>query len=169
MPTSRTKEVKLLKQLIREMLTDPRPPTTNVEVGGSLASDEEDETLAALNAPRAACVLVRNPNGKILAVSRKDDPNDFGLPGGKVDPGEVEVEAAARELEEETGYTAVNLTKVFSQKDDAGYFVTTYSCSVMGNVDTDESGVVKWVDPAVLLQGSFSDYNRKLFKRVGIL
>jgi hypothetical protein len=39
----------------------------------------------------------------------------------------------------------------------------------MGNVDTDESGVVKWVEPAVLLQGSFSDYNRKLFKRVGIL
>ena len=26
---------------------------------------------------------------KILGISRKHDPNDFGLPGGKVDPGET--------------------------------------------------------------------------------
>lgn len=38
----------------------------------------------------------------VLMVERKDEPGAFGLPGGKVEPGETPAEAAARELEEET-------------------------------------------------------------------
>ena len=34
----------------------------------------------------AVCVIIQNDDGKILGVSRKDDPNMFGLAGGKVDP-----------------------------------------------------------------------------------
>lgn len=50
----------------------------------------------------AACVLIMTTNGKILMVTRKES-DKLGLPGGKVDPGETPAEAAARELEEETG------------------------------------------------------------------
>jgi 8-oxo-dGTP pyrophosphatase MutT (NUDIX family) len=45
-------------------------------------------------------------DGLILSVPRRNNPNDFGLPGGKVEEGESEVDAAARELFEETGLVA---------------------------------------------------------------
>ena len=52
----------------------------------------------------SACVLIQDPyTGLILGVSRKDDPNDFGLPGGKCEPGEDSLTTALRELREETG------------------------------------------------------------------
>jgi len=28
-------------------------------------------------------------DNKILSIARKDNPNDFGLPGGKIDKGEL--------------------------------------------------------------------------------
>lgn len=39
----------------------------------------------------------------VLMVERKDERDAFGLPGGKVEPGEEPAAAAARELEEEVG------------------------------------------------------------------
>lgn len=60
--------------------------------------------------PVAVCLLVQDGGGKILAVSRKKDfhkPESewrFGLPGGKVDPGEKDLTALVREVDEETGY-----------------------------------------------------------------
>lgn len=38
----------------------------------------------------AVCALIWNDEGnKVLAVSRRGKPEDMGLPGGKVDPGET--------------------------------------------------------------------------------
>ena len=39
----------------------------------------------------------------VLEVERKDESGAFGLPGGKVEPGETPAEAAVRELAEEVG------------------------------------------------------------------
>lgn len=169
--------IKLLRQFIREirMTEDPNPdPSSLLKHGdairptvgqGVLFDDEEEDTQEERG---AACVLIVNDDGKVLAVSRRDDPNDFGLPGGKVDPGETVVSAARRELEEETGLSVGELTLVFAEHD-GNMICRTFMGKAAGKIDTDESGVIRWVDPSVLLQGSFGGYNSRLFKKIGLM
>lgn len=116
----------------------------------------------------AAVCLIFSKDNKILAVSRKDDPSDFGLPGGGVEMGETPKMAAIRELQEETGLHAIEVTPVFMALDSHGFITTTFACKVEGKIHTFERGIVRWVNPVVLLQGSFADYNRKLFLKLGI-
>jgi 8-oxo-dGTP diphosphatase len=107
---------------------------------------------------------------EILAVSRKNDPNDFGLPGGKLDPGETPVQALIRELFEETGITVKSCTVIFEDEDrilwgELRPAVTFLVSSWDGEPYSKEAGVVKWVEPSVITDPStsFHEYNSKLF------
>lgn len=114
----------------------------------------------------AVCVYIREGE-KVLGVSRKDDPTDFGLPGGKVEENETLKEAAIREALEETGLMVSNLQLVFAQKDDGqGFSTFTFSCDYDGEIDSDEDGVVAWVTPERLFEGSFGDYNLALHEHL---
>ena len=174
---------RLLRQLIREVLDgfgnknagkDGVPGNLRYDVpvvkrGGNVLDDEQaEEDQAMQGKPLAATVLIIADDGKILAVSRRDDPSAFGLPGGKVDPGETPAEAAARELQEETGLIATDLKPVFVREEGDGYTTTTFVGHVTGNIKTDEEGVVRWVDREVLFSGPFGGYNRKLFAKLGL-
>lgn len=53
--------------------------------------------------PYASFVLVFDVHGDVLVTSRKKSSGKYGLPGGKVDPGETSAQAAAREFLEEVG------------------------------------------------------------------
>lgn len=120
---------------------------------------------------RVSVVLLFN-NGKILAVSRKDNPNDFGLPGGKADDGETFHDAAVREVKEETGLDIFGLIPIFKRKD-GDFWAMCYIAQYKGEIDNSlESGVVKWADFEEINAGSFGKYNSALqeyLKEVGFL
>lgn len=117
---------------------------------------------------KAVCVLIEK-DGLFLAVSRKNNPHDFGLPGGKVDPGETEEQALRREVLEETGIQIGDIRRVFedickSDRDSNVYSVTTFVTDTFCQSQTSyEKGVIAWVDKDRLLAGSFGKYNKKLF------
>lgn len=141
--------------------------------GGNVLTDEdEDAENADQSTMKAATCLIISDDGKILAVSRRDDPTQWGLPGGKVDDGEEPIQAASRELAEETGLVAVRLHPVFSCGDSEGFETTTFACEASGEINTKEEGVIRWVDVSVLLDPSsspFAEYNQKLFSKLDMV
>ena len=64
-------------------------------------------------------------SSNILGVSRKDNPNLMGLPGGKVDEGELIYDAMVREVYEETGLTVKNALPFFF-REHGEYYVSVY-------------------------------------------
>lgn len=182
-------KVRLLRQAIREVLGGfgnksagkggtgenvhggvPRTAHSNGNILDDEAADLDALKQDEQERSAACCFILKN--GKVLAVSRRNDPTMWGMPGGKVDIGEDAEHAAARELMEETGLTATSMSQIYTAVDAQGYRTTTFSCGVQGKIDTDESGVVRWVDPSVLIDPStspFVKYNRELLQTLGML
>ncbi len=108
-----------------------------------------------------AQVVLINPEGLILGVSRKDNHNDFGLPGGKMDPEDNgdPIATAIRECKEETGLDVTNLNLVFAihKNGNMGY---TYLADYSGEINHNEPHVVAWKPMEVLINGSFGKYNQ---------
>lgn len=115
----------------------------------------------------AVCALILK-DGLVLAVSRKDNPNDFGLPGGKVDMGETLEEALIREVDEEIGKKPKVVKPVFKDMD-GEYEVFTFKCYVDDeNFSTTEAGVIAWKTWDELCSGSFGAYNKALKEKLGL-
>jgi len=108
-----------------------------------------------------AQVVLINKEGLVLGVSRKTNHNDFGLPGGKMDPEDNEnpINTAIRETLEETGLRISNLKLVFAihKSGNMGY---TYMADYEGEINHNEPHVVKWVPFETLVGGSFGRYNQ---------
>jgi 8-oxo-dGTP pyrophosphatase MutT (NUDIX family) len=112
----------------------------------------------------SACSLLFRDK-KILAVSRKENHNDFGLIGGKVEENETPEQAVLRETEEETGLQLANLKEVFSAPCN-GSICTTFMADYHGEIKTDEVHIVRWVGWEDLFAGTFGDYNKQLFEHL---
>lgn len=111
----------------------------------------------------SASVLVIEDNGLVLAVSRKDNHGDLGLPGGKIEPGETPATAASREAVEELGVPVCNpMLAGIATVGSIAVFI--YRADLIGNVANGinaEGACVCWVEPAVICSGSFGKFNRK--------
>jgi len=120
----------------------------------------------------SVCLITRNKEGKFLGVTRKDNHNDWGLPGGKVDPGETPLQALYREVQEETGLYLSDvkheLTKDCNDKDGTMRPCAVYTAVTFGQIHTDEPHKIAWIDKEPLFNGSFGQFNIETFKLLNI-
>lgn len=108
-----------------------------------------------------AVVMIYLKDGKVLGVSRKDNPNSFGLIGGKVDDTDLsDTDAMKRECLEECGLVIRSMEKIGMRGNIAVFL--TYVAS--GEIKTTESGVVKFIDWNELYKGAFIEENKDIFK-----
>jgi 8-oxo-dGTP pyrophosphatase MutT (NUDIX family) len=110
--------------------------------------------------------------GKILSVTRKGKLNDWGLPGGKIEPGESPEEAIRRECWEEVGIDIKEMSFCYERIDPASdqvawcYWIHNY-LGVPRAVEANTK--ISYKEPEALLvpECTFREYNRGLFKALG--
>lgn len=115
--------------------------------------------------PMIRCVgaVVHDAQGRLLLVQRANDPGrgQWSLPGGRVEAGESDASAVARELHEETGLLvrAGSLAGSVSRPAPHGVFmIFDYVAEVVGGELSagDDASAVAWVDLV-----TFTDLDRR--------
>jgi ADP-ribose pyrophosphatase YjhB (NUDIX family) len=125
--------------------------------------------------PRAAASAAIFRDGKVLLAQRSKPPlkGIWSLPGGYIKPGEKAIEAAHRELNEETGVTAdlKGLADVILHHDDgalrAHYVISVFYGIWMHGEAKAESDcqAVEWVDIAELSERPMTDGTAAIIAR----
>jgi 8-oxo-dGTP diphosphatase len=116
---------------------------------------------------REAAVMLIIKDGLILSISRRDDATKFGLPGGKLEPGESSERAAIRETFEETKVVVVKCSEIFQRKEigtngEVFYTYCYFAEEWYGTPENSEEGVIAWLtdNDLTVTRGAFTDYNR---------
>lgn len=121
--------------------------------------------------PRQAVCVCALKGDKVLGVARRGTVDEWGLPGGKVDPGEAPLEALVREVQEEA-HIKLDKTKlepVFERTDFPFKVITFFYHGDIDEVPKQgDAGPAKWITWNDLLTGPFGQYNEKLKMKLGL-
>lgn len=118
-----------------------------------------------------AALAVVMKGGLLLAISRENDREDFGLLGGKLEPGEMWLTGLVREVHEETGLEVISAELVHEGESDDGHLVRSYRCLLNdyeAPVKESWEGIVRWVRPEEVVKGCFARHNRKVLSTLGL-
>lgn len=115
-----------------------------------------EEKLSALS-------LVTRLDGHVLAVWNRNHKG-WGLPGGKVEPGESPRDTQRRELFEETGLSTDFAVHAYVAENTNGRMVHVYMVAAKGDPhEVEEGSPVVWVTwPFLLKESPFRDFYRGL-------
>jgi ADP-ribose pyrophosphatase YjhB (NUDIX family) len=103
--------------------------------------------------PTIRCVgaVVHDAAGRLLLVRRANDPGrgQWSLPGGRVEPGESDADAVARELQEETGLE-VRVSSLVGSVQRGPFLIFDYAAEAVGGLlqAGDDASDAAWVDHA---------------------
>jgi 8-oxo-dGTP pyrophosphatase MutT (NUDIX family) len=124
----------------------------------------------------AGVMLVLNSEGYILGVSRRWDPNRFGLPGGKLEVNETPSQAAIRETKEETSITVNSAKLIYVRPEppaipggDYFYSYCFFAEDWAGTPADSDEGRVAWITATDLTAptAAFPDYNKNMLVLFG--
>lgn len=118
-----------------------------------------------------ASLAIVQKGGLLLSISRENDFEDFGLPGGKLEEGENWLAGLVREVREETGAEVISATLVHEGYSDDRHLVRVYACKLEEYPETfpeNPEGVVKWAKPSELVKGCFRRFNLLALSSAGI-
>jgi 8-oxo-dGTP diphosphatase len=137
----------------------------------------------AMHGEPVDCVgaIVRDPDGRFLLIQRGKEPDKgcWSLPGGRVEPGESDTEATAREVLEETGL-AVEVGQLVGsvEREVPGgsvYAIRDYRCVPIAgaHVDAvragDDAADVGWFTPQQMKALDCSPMLLEAFREWGLL
>jgi ADP-ribose pyrophosphatase YjhB (NUDIX family) len=118
-----------------------------------------------------ASLAIVQKDSLLLSISRENDPDDWTLPGGKLEPGESWLTGLVREVREETGVEVISANLVHEGESDDDHYVRVYSCRLAEYPETfpdNPEGVVKWVKPHELVKGCFRKFNMLALSAAGV-
>lgn len=118
--------------------------------------------------------VVTDTQGCYLAVSRKEDHDDLGFPGGDLGPGESSEDALVRQLHEATGLVVSrrSLRSAFVHPDQEGRLCMAFDVlQYKGIAYSREGAWVGWVRPARFLdsRSTSRDLNQVVFEHKGVI
>lgn len=126
---------------------------------------------------RAGVIIINDRNEILLMERVKPNAHYYGVPGGRLEPGETPEQAAIRELHEETGLI-ITLGQLFLQVHNQGrdeYYFVAQSWSgtpVLGGEEkeaycAENQFNLKWIDYTTLL--TCTVYPQALYEKILIL
>jgi 8-oxo-dGTP diphosphatase len=102
---------------------------------------------------QGAAAFVFDERGRILLVRENYDRRRYGLPGGRVEPGEDPLDAVVREAREETGIEVAVDHLIGIYRLESGFCAFAFRCSIAAGVPAVPCGAggeiaeVGWYEP----------------------
>lgn len=127
----------------------------------------------AITKSAVVCVILSD-RGRTLMVSRPENPDHFGIPGGKLEEGESAVQACVREVYEEAGIRLNGddlyrlMYRVVPSRREPNTIYRTYcyvNTTPIRELDykSSEGLILKWVEPWQIVQPPYAYYNALVY------